>query len=221
MMLMSRILGALLAAVFLLPALSFAVTLGQLDTFQDGTLQNWIIGAPTPITPLLVANGGPAGNGDAFMLLTAVGDGSPNVARRLAVINEEQWAGNYPASGVNAVSMSVKNLGATELVLRLMVAVAPPAAGFPPTDEAVSTAPVLLPAGSGWTKAVFPVTPADFTATRGSALTALTRAAEFRLIHNPNPTFPPPVVGAQLGVDNIHAERRGPLPYLPLLLLDD
>ena len=218
---LSRIAGTLLLAAYLLqPAVSSAITLGQIDTFQDGTTQNWSIGAPTTLTPVNVPAGGPAGDIDAFMQLTAVGNGSPNVARRLSVINEVQWAGNYPAAGVNAVTMSVKNLGPTDLFLRLMVAVAA-VPGFAPTDEAVSTVPVFLPAGGGWTSASFPIAPANLTATRGSLLTALTNAAEFRIIHNPNPTFPPPVVVAQLGVDNIHAVRGAPLPSLPLLLLDD
>ena len=51
--------------------------------------------------------------------------------------------------------------------------------------------------------------------------TALANAAELRLFHNPAAGFPGPTVVAQLGVDNIRASRQDPLPYLPLLLLDD
>lgn len=218
----SRLAGTLLLLACLLqPTAGSAVTLGQIDTFQDGTTQNWAIGAITPVTPVNVPMGGPAGAGDAYMLLTAVGNGSPNVARRLSVINETQWAGNYLAAGVNAITMSVNNLGADPLFLRLLVADAGVQGVIPPSDIAISTNPVFLPAGSGWTSVVFPISPANLTALAGNVQTALTNAAELRIFHNPNPTFPPPVVVASLGVDNITAVRQAALPYLPLLLLDD
>lgn len=207
----------LLLACLLQPAVGSAVTLGQMDDFQDGTTQGWAIGILNdPAQPVNVPDGGPAGAGDHYMLLTAEGDGG--AGGRLAVINKDQWTGNYLAAGVNVITMWVNNLGATDLALRLYVTDF--ATQFP-LNAAISTLPVLLPAGSGWTEVAFPMAPADLTATTGSVQSALTDAAELRLIHNPNPTFPPPRVIASLGVDNIHAIRRGPLPYLPLLLLDD
>ncbi|MHB8068447.1 MAG: hypothetical protein ACYDIC_11170 [Desulfobaccales bacterium] len=116
--------------------------------------------------------------------------------------------------------MWVNNLGSTALSLRLLVAVAAPQ-GFPPSDSALSTVPVSLPVGSGWTAVTFPLTPDQLTALAGSALKALSNAAELRIIHNPNPTFPPPAIAAQLGVDNIKAVGQHPAPpSLPLLLLD-
>jgi hypothetical protein len=220
---LSRLARALLvlAACLLQPAVTAAVTLGQIDDFQDGTTQNWAIGATgTPATPVNIPDGGPAGAGDAYLLLTALGSGSPNVGNRLSVINETQWAGNYLAAGVNAVGMMVKNLGSTDLSLRLLVAVAAPQ-GFAPTDVAISTKPVFLQAGSGWTAVVFPIAPANLTALAGSVQTALGNAAELRIFHNPAAGFPGPRVVASLGVDDIHAVRGVPLPYLPLLLLDD
>lgn len=94
--------------------------------------------------------------------------------------------------------MWVNNQGSTDLYLRLRVAVAGPP-GFPPSDSAISTVPVFLSAGSGWTAVTFPITAGDLTALAGSAATALSKAAELRSIHNPNPTFPPPAIAAQLG----------------------
>ena len=221
---MTNWLGAiiLLAVCLLQPAVGSAVTLGQIDDFQDGTTKNWSIGGavPTEALPVNVPTGGPAGDGDAYLRLTALGNGSPNVGSRLSVFNNAQWTGNYLAAGVNTITMSVNNLGTTDLSLRLVLANFP-VPGFPPDLLAMSTVPVFLPAGSGWTSVVFPLDPSRLTALVGTVQAALTQPGELRIIHNPNPTFPPPVVVAQLGVDNIKALRQGPLPYLPLLLLDD
>ena len=138
----------------------------------------------------------------------------------MSVINQTQWAGNYQAAGISAITMWVNNLGSTDLNLRLLVAVATPP-GFPPSDSAISTVPVFLPAGSGWTEVIFPITPDKLTALAGTAVKALSNAAEWRILHNPNPTFPPPAIAAKLGVDNIKAVGRLPgRPFLPLLLLD-
>ena len=39
------------------------VSAGQVDDFEDGTVQNWIIGITGPLSPINVATGGPAGVG--------------------------------------------------------------------------------------------------------------------------------------------------------------
>lgn len=211
----------LLAAWFLLPLEAAAVTLGQVDTFQNGTTQNWTIGFSLPDlpVPVNVPTGGPAGDGDAYLLLTAVGSASPNVASRLAVFNEDQWLGNYLAAGVNAIAMSVNNFGTTDLYLRLVLANFP-VDGFPADLMAMSTVPVFLPAGSGWTSVVFPLNSGRLTAIVGDVPTALTNPGELRIIHSPNLRWPPPRVEASLGVDNIKAISRAGSVSSLLLLLD-
>jgi len=116
--------------------------------------------------------------------------------------------------------MSVKNLGTTDLSLRLVLAHFP-VNGFPPDIMAMSTMPVFLPAGRGWTSVVFPLGPGWLTAIAGTVQAALTTPGELRIVHNQNVTWPPARVEASLGVDNIKAERRTPLPYVQLLLLDN
>ena len=219
----SRLGGTLLLLTCLLqPVAGSAVTLGQIDNFQDGTTQNWAIGGavPTQALPVNVPTGGPGGDGDAYLRLTALGASTPTVGSRLSVFNEAQWTGNYLAAGVNAITMLVKNLGTTDLSLRLVLANFP-VDGFAPDIMAMSTAPVFLPAGSGWTPVIFPLGPGRLTAIVGAVQAALTTPGELRLVHNPTVSWPPPRVVASLGVDNIKAERRTGLPYLPLLLLDD
>jgi hypothetical protein len=149
-----------------------------------------------------------------------LGTSSPNFGSRLSVFNEAQWTGNYLAAGVNAITMSVKNLGTTDLSLRLVLAHFP-VAGFAADIMAMSTVPVFLPAGSGWTPVVFPLGPGWLTAIAGTVQAALTTPGELRIVHNQNVTWPPARVEASLGVDNIKAERRTPLPYVQLLLLDN
>ncbi|MHB8068448.1 MAG: hypothetical protein ACYDIC_11175 [Desulfobaccales bacterium] len=80
----------LLVGSILQPASGWAVALGHIDTFQDGTTQHWIVGAtPSPAPPVNVPSGGPAGAGDAYLRLTATGD-LTSPGGRLSVINQTQ-----------------------------------------------------------------------------------------------------------------------------------
>lgn len=198
-----------------------AVAIGQIDTFEDGTTQNWVVnllGLGTgPVLPANVPTGGPGGAGDSFMRLTAVGGGggpAPVPSSRLSVINIAQWAGNYLAAGVNGIIMDVDNFGTTDLALRLSLSNPLPG---PPTDFAISTEPVIVRAGSGWTSARFPIDPGHLTALQGDILTALSTTTEVRLFHSVTPEFPPAPVVASLGVDNIRAVAQ--LPEAPTALL--
>ncbi|MEO6435672.1 MAG: hypothetical protein ABIP55_07905, partial [Tepidisphaeraceae bacterium] len=67
-----------------------AISAGQVDTFQDGTLAGWKNGGAQP-APTNVANGGPAGANDRFLQFTST--------NRLAVFNETTWSGNFNAAG--------------------------------------------------------------------------------------------------------------------------
>ena len=202
------ILGTLLlAGVLLQPTVGSAVVLGQIDTFQDGTLQNWdagLGGIEPPTPPTVILDGGPGGVGDHYMQITGIG-GLPNPGSKISVVNRDlQWAGNYLAAGVNVITMSLKNTGATDLVVR--ISIGDVAVGsVPPLNIAVSKDSVVLPAGGGWVAATFHITPSRMAAARGNVLTALTNAGELRIMHNPNPTFPPPTAVGQLGVDNVKA----------------
>jgi len=204
------ILGTLLlVSVLLQPNVGSAVVLGQVDTFQDGTLLNWdagLGGTEPPFPPVVIPNGGPVGVGDAYMQLTGVGGGGPG--SKLAVVNRDaQWAGNYLALGVNAITMSLKNTGATDLVVRVVVGDVA-VGSLPPLNMGVSKDSVVLPAGGGWVSATFHISPSRLVAARGTVEAALNNAGEIRIIHNPNPTFPPPAKVGQLGVDNIKAYAR-------------
>jgi hypothetical protein len=198
-----------------LASVSSAVTVGQQDTFEDGSTQGWVnnllgMGSATP--PANVPSGGPGGTDDAFLrIVSAGGSGSGS---RLVALNLAQWAGNYIASGVTSIRMNVINEGATELTLRLMFS---DPAGAPPTNIAVSTDGVTLPASSGWRTIEFPASPSHLTALAGGVVPALTGTTEMRIFHSPTPVNPPEPIAGQLGVDNITAV---PLPAaLPAALI--
>jgi hypothetical protein len=117
----------------------------------------------------------------------------------------------YILRSYNFITMDVNNLGATNLDLRIRVEDPDAPPSNTPTHIAVSTNSVFVPAGSGWTKVVFPMSPGYFTALSGNAAAALNNVAEIRLFHSPTATFPGPSITAQLGVDNITA----PVKSLP------
>lgn len=203
-----------LAGWLMLAGDASAITLGLKDTFEDGTTQGWLVallGATHPAPPVNIATGGPAGVDDNFLRLTSVGgEGAGN---RLVALNLAQWAGDYTGVGVGAISMDLKNLGNTDLSVRLYLE---NPKGAPPADEAISK-PFLLPAGRNWVHATFLVSPGDLTALRGNLNTLLGGVTALRILHSPTASFPGPALSAVLGVDNIEATAV-PEPTSLLLL---
>lgn len=180
-----------------------AVTLGQIDDFEDGTTQGWVaalLGASHPSPPANIPSGGPAGADDNYLLVTSVGGST--AGSKLVVLNPGQWAGDYTSAGVVTIEADVINLGSTEVMLRLMFE---DAEGGPPANVAVSTNAYTLAAGGGWQHVSFGVTAADLTAVAGSAATVLSHTTILRIFHSTTPTFPGESSVAQIGLDNIQA----------------
>lgn len=200
---------------------AFAIPI-QPQTFEDGTTQGWVANllgmGSHPAPPANIPDGGPSGLFDNYLLLTALG-GNGN-GSKLSGINLSEWAGDYIAAGVSVITMSVNNLGASDLFLRL--AFEDPTVG-PPANIAYSSDPVVVPAGSGWISIMFPTDPGFLTAGLGDVQTALHNTTLIRLYHSeednfPNPTSPIASVTAQLGVDNIDTIAFIPEPATVLLL---
>jgi len=203
----------------MLPSLMYGVTLGQVDNFEDGTTQNWVInllnmGSPPPEAfPKNVPTGGPSGLNDNYLQLTSTGSDGPG-GRLVGVQYQNQWAGNFLAAGISGISMNVNNLGGTDLYLRLLIADPMDA---PPENEAISTTAVFLPVGSGWRSVLFPIAPGFLTADVGTVTAALTNATEFR-IFSAEALGPPSRIAGSLGVDNITASQV-PEPATSLLVV--
>jgi hypothetical protein len=196
--------AALAASLFVYAGSAQAVIVGQIDNFEDGTVQNWTtnllgMGTGAPL-PQNVASGGPLGLGDNYMQLTSLG--GSGAGSRLVGMNLAQWAGNYTAAGVTAIAMDLRNTGNTDLTIRLLFE---DPMGGAPTNVAASNTSIFLAAGGGWTHAVIPVLSANLTALEGSATTVLSNTTLLRIYHSPTLTFPGPAVAGQLGVDNITA----------------
>lgn len=179
--------------------------IGQIDTFSDLTTMNWFVPGASPNPPANNPTGGPAGAGDPYLLLTS--NGNPGAGGRLAVLNDDQWAGDYLAAGITTIHMDVSNFGPDDLYLRLLLE---DFAGIGPPVNLALTQAAFVPAGSGWQKVSFSLQPADLVALIGTANDVLANVDTLRIFHNPDPTFPGPGVGiplvnAAVGVDNITA----------------
>ncbi len=198
---------ALATACVLVSPASAAPMLGQVDTFADGTTMGWSAGGgPVGGVPLRppshMSSGGPAGAGDAYLLLQSLG--GSGAGSRLTALNSDQWAGDYAAAGITALTMDVRNFGPTALELRLALFNGPPLAA--PTEVGI-TSRQLVAAGGDWTRISFRIDAAALTMLLGSADDLLRSVTELRLFHGPDPAFPPPAVVATLGVDNITATQ--------------
>ena len=208
-----------LALFSLSAATASGVSLGQSDTFEDGTVQSWStgpLGHPSP--PANIATGGPGGADDNYLRLTALG--GTGAGSRLAAFNGAQWSGNYLAAGITAISLHVNNFGPNEAHLRLRFI------GFSgATSDIAITNAVVVPPGSGWSLVTFTIYPASLVTLQGSATAALTNASELRIFHNPAPAYPnpptgPPAITVQLGIDNIRAvPEASPVALISLGLL--
>ncbi len=205
----------LLACQILFPVSANALSLGQIDTFESGTTEGWVVGlggvGVHPAPPSNESTGGPGGAGDNFLLLTALG--APGPGGQLSVINASQWAGDYLAAGIGAISMMVNNFGPDDLHLRLVFE--DPMMG-PPSNVAFTNA-IVVPSGSGWVSLTFGIKPSDLTAELGTVEAALSNATAIRIYHSISPEASSPgttgrEVEAQLGVDNIRALSVIPEP---------
>jgi hypothetical protein len=193
-----------LPAVILASCASFAaapeaaaLSLFQIDTFEGDT-QGWGAGQSGAAAPAQVPDGGPLGDGDGFLRIQSVGGSA--AFSRLSAFNDSTWTGNFTAAGVTAIRADLRNLGATDLLLRIQLE------GAGGKFQSVQGFP--LPAGSGWTEAVFPLGGADLTGENigGVVLSAtLAQVFKLRILHAATPAFPPETVVGDLGVDNLTA----------------
>jgi hypothetical protein len=190
---------ALVLSALLSASVGYAVTPGQIDTFQDGTTMGWSMGANAPTAVTHVATGGPAGTGDGFIRVVA--DGSGPSGRMVFFNDDARWLGDYQAANITAIAMDLRNMSNTAMTIR--VAFRDGTTSGAPT--AISTLGLLLPANSAWTHAVFPVTAANLSFLNGATQSVLQSPVDIRILHVSTATYPGPFISASLGVDNIQA----------------
>jgi hypothetical protein len=174
-----------------------ALSLFQIDTF-DSDSQGWGAGQSGAAAPAQVPDGGPLGDGDGFLRIQSI---AGSVAfSRLTAFNNSSWTGDYTAAGVSGIRADLRNLGATDLMLRIQLE--------GPGGKFQSVQGIPLPAGSGWTEVLFPLGEADLTGENiGGIVLPPTLASVFRLriLHAATPAFPPEAIVGSLGVDNLTA----------------
>jgi hypothetical protein len=195
---------AILASV---PATSQGITLGQVDTFEDGTSQGWSGSIVVPPTP----TGGPAGNSDHYFQLITEGTSliGPPVPVELQTSNISQWAGNYLAAGVTGVEMDLKNNNTFGGNLFIRIAInedkfttMSKMAGYS------STTAFTLPPDGQWYHAVFSLDTGSLTPISSPQPLAsdLANVVDFQILNSSSPsTIGDFISFGALGIDNVHA----------------
>ena len=152
---MKRIL--LLVSLFI-SSIAFAqITADQVDDFEDGTVQDWIVGGAAPNPPTNVADGGPDGAGDNYLEYTTTGNAG-GAGSRLIVFNQDgNWNGNYTTEGIVAIKMDVA-AETTDLNIRVAFQRGPNN-NF---TRIASTNAVTVTAGAGWSSISIPISASDF-----------------------------------------------------------
>jgi hypothetical protein len=183
-----------------LSASAGAISVGELDNFSM-SLEGWTQGHP-PGGVDRITTGGPDGAADAFMQVQA-GAANPS---KLVVYDQGQWAGNYVAASIAAISMDVNNFGATNLQLRLVfgTTLSPNSGG----SWLASTTATAVPAASGWQHIQFPIDAASFSVTQGVGATfasVMGSVATMRILHSASLNDQGSAVNALLGIDSIKA----------------
>ncbi|MEO1495979.1 MAG: hypothetical protein AAFV43_02390 [Planctomycetota bacterium] len=180
-----------------------AITLGQVDDFQDGTTQSWaigrVLGDPNPRN---AADGGPQGAGDSYVEYTSNGGG---IGGRMIFYNEAQWAGDYIAAGVTQIDADVINLSeATPLSVRVAFGTE---IFWADGDWFASTDPIELAPGGGWTSVSFPIDEASMTQVTGvgSYADAMSSIRTMRILSSLAPASRGDAIVATIGVDNLFA----------------
>lgn len=189
------------------PGLAGAFPLGNLDDFEDGTTENWVVGLlgmVHPAPPINIANGGPDGDGDNYLRLTSVAGAA--AGSRLVIINEDQWAGDYSIPDDSPIDRYViqgwvNNFINNDLFLRVLLE---NPMGAPPTDIAISGA-VMVPAGSGWVPFEIPLGTDDLTVLAGSLDALLSNVTAIRLLHSQGGAFPGEPIVLEIGFDDLLA----------------
>lgn len=179
----------------------FAIELGHIDDFEDGTEQNWIWGRGGFGGPVAISGGQ---QGSIYLETESFG-GDDAPGSRMAIINREQWTGDFLAAGVHAIRLDAFNDGPNfafaDLALRIGFSSESASIG---SGRVVTTDVFRLARGDGWQTFEFDLT--DLTSIAGSdAREVLSSVSEMRIISAEEPRFIGDQFIARLGLDNIAA----------------
>jgi len=178
---------------------SGAITLNQVDDFEDMTTQGWGQGgspSPPSVTTLEVPP-----NGGAYSLeVVSSGGGGPG--SKMVMFNSVQWAGDYVAAGITEIRMMVRvdEGSATDAYLRV---------GFESASlsQYVSASAVVVPNDGEWYSITLPIGVADLVLVQGSQdhATAMSSVQTMRVLSSQTPKWRGDSVALTVNFDNIRA----------------
>jgi len=208
--------AVLLSLLLLQSGVVGAISVGQIDDFEDGTLQDWRMGIASVTTSHMtnISDGGPDGVGDNYLEVTS--DSSLSFGgSRLTFFNQLQWTGDYTAAGLTAIAMDLNNISSSEALNMRLAIDGGTGTNINRTGGVfASAASISLDSESGWTRAVFSLLPGDLipisggvggNTTGNDVQATLANVLELRLLNSAIPDWSGLKVTATLGVDNIHA----------------
>jgi hypothetical protein len=192
--------------LLLLPGVTGAVTLGQIDTFENGTTLGWSEGASSPNPPANISDGGPGGTGDNY--LRNQSSGTVLAGSRMIQFNTAQWTGNYVAAGIDRIRISFKVEGSQALPMRLAFQ------GGPLSTRFATTEVRMIPADQTWHTVDFNLGSLTRISGSESVNDVLSDVQMLRILAATNAAWEGDIVAAALCVDDIEA-RHIEAPVLP------
>ncbi|MFD2916112.1 T9SS type A sorting domain-containing protein [Psychroserpens luteus] len=196
----------LFISIVLTSAISLSqVSANQVNDFEDGTTQDWIIGNPSTAVspPANVATDGPDGIDDNYLTYTSTPPEMGGAGSKMVIFNaSSQWSSNFISEGIIAIKFDVRVL-TNDLNIRV-------AFQGPNGKRICTTNAVNVAAGSGWQPVIIPISASNFTAVGGSGAVsindALAAVNTMRILSSNNPTWAgADIVVATINLDNITA----------------
>jgi Dockerin type I domain len=185
----------------------WAITLGHVDNFNDGTTQGWRVGSPGDF-PVNEPNIGQSGVGDHALWMATAPAGT--VSNLLVFNTSSNWTGNWMAAGVSRIELDARDPGSNNFPLAIRLGIAGPGGG-PSTGgggDTYVTEAMPVPSDGQWHRLAFDVSPSSFFSTGGSNIDrALADVRHFRILHNPAQSFTgaTTIGGGEFYLDNIQA----------------
>jgi len=181
------------------------VVANQVDDFEDGTTQNWIIGSPDDAVspPANVTTDGPDGVDDNYLTYTSTPPASGGAGSKMIIFNAgNQWSLNYTSEAIIAIKMDVR-VQTTDLNLRV-------AFQGPNGKRICTTQAVNVGAGLGWTSVTIPIAVSNFTVVGGAPSVtiadALANVSTMRILSSNSPTWTgADTIISTINLDNITA----------------
>lgn len=171
---------------------------GTTDDFQNLMNAGWMEGAVSPNQPFIVDDGGPDGDGDAFLRNSS--SGSTGAGGKWVMFNRTaRWNGNFTAAGIQLIMMDVRNAGSTAINLRL---------AFDGAGGVIASSQShVIPADNLWQTVSFEISPGAFVGVNGGdPIATLASTTEFRILSAATPTNIGDQIQALVDVDNVVAE---------------